>query len=695
MESKDNPIYRWLSTVEQEQSHRQGEGMALSRGCQIFRANRAPGNKQREMSHEESATSISCIPLDISDVIGRGHSNTRKRDASCLEESGAPSTHETILGSESHKRSRNTYELRPRHKTREDRYEYKGPSSALGSQSQPRKGRTKKRACRKHTMNDEFQATNVTGSRLTLRNNTKLGIFSKGRTSSSSNHHKDISSANLTKATPSLKSRRYSAESDLAFSEMAFLPRRNNPSPDPTWTHKDDHGGRHDGDCDQQELLLKDSLDNCPKLAMTRPGNNWLGGKRKRVISEEAPLHEISSASPRLGNVSPNSPNKRRRTSQSPSIPYTWSESDTDSIAQGNALEQYLLNLMHVGMDLQTLCTEISNPGLTKQYWSLSELWVLLCERKASWPSEIRNETRTSPGTNTDQHATGRITPQVQPEMIELTHLHSPGADSMNNGISQQFLEPYTSIETPSGVNRCLPEQDTLPERGKYPKKNQDSGQSDNGLPQNLDRKSCFNVPTHAPTLSDSQTRSTDLLNEDRYELFSPKKADKETISPAILSEVRQPPASDIEFYDLSQVDDDEVFYHTLDAAYHAIVHPEVAAEVASDLQELLASPGMTVNPYSEVRLLDPKDRGRQARATRNGPPKHQTKKEDARPSEPFLEENFPMHHLNGVSFDGSNDLPWLDTGHRQPQLCSTTGIIARRSQPPGLCEFWRQNRLY
>lgn len=136
-----------------------------------LRANRALAENQAQMKDTALATSISRIriPLEISDSMPEnGHLASRKRASSHLEETKAPSTHEIIPGNESHKRSRQSYELRPRHKTREDRYDYKGPSSAVETKSQSRKGRTKKPRGRRHTMNADFHAINITGNRLTV-----------------------------------------------------------------------------------------------------------------------------------------------------------------------------------------------------------------------------------------------------------------------------------------------------------------------------------------------------------------------------------------------------------------------------------------------------------------------------------------------------------------------------------------------
>ena len=136
-----------------------------------LRANRVLAENQAQVKDTALAASIPRIriPLEISDSLpGSGHSASRKRASSHLEETKTPSTHEIIPGSGSRKRSRQSYELRPRHKTREGRYDYKGPSSAVETQSQSRKGRTKKPRGRRHTMNDDFHAINITGNRLTV-----------------------------------------------------------------------------------------------------------------------------------------------------------------------------------------------------------------------------------------------------------------------------------------------------------------------------------------------------------------------------------------------------------------------------------------------------------------------------------------------------------------------------------------------
>ena len=97
------------------------------------------------------------------------------------------------------------YARRARHKTREDRYEYKGHEDV--KRIHKIAGHNKRSARRKSgaALNEEFQAPNVGPDRLTLQHATGPGFLSKGK------------SSNLT-------ARR--GIPDLTFSEMAFLNKR-------------------------------------------------------------------------------------------------------------------------------------------------------------------------------------------------------------------------------------------------------------------------------------------------------------------------------------------------------------------------------------------------------------------------------------------------------------------------------------
>ena len=99
------------------------------------------------------------------------------------------------------------YSRKPRHKTRSDKYDYKGEEEELKRKSKRVKGKAQHRSSRKKcgvTLNDEYRAPNVEPERLTLTNNG-LGMFARGK-SSAPMARRDLP--------------------DLTFSEMNFLHKK-------------------------------------------------------------------------------------------------------------------------------------------------------------------------------------------------------------------------------------------------------------------------------------------------------------------------------------------------------------------------------------------------------------------------------------------------------------------------------------
>ncbi|KAJ5816439.1 hypothetical protein N7447_008672 [Penicillium robsamsonii] len=669
----NNPIYQWLSTVQDhEQRGHQDEGIALA-------------ESQEQANDTTLTTSIPRvrIPLEISEnVRGNGHSASRKRNSCQLDETKASSAHGNIPGSESHKRSRNCYELGPRHKTREDRYEYKGPSSAMETH---RKRRAKKLQGRRHTLNDDFHAINVTGNRLTLRSNTNLGIFSKGR-SSTTNHHGHSPSTALAKPTPSVKPHKHAVESDLSFSEMNFLSRRNNLSPYPPSTARDTFDGQHEREYHPQKQQFNDPAHDS---RLSHSNSKLLDVERQLdssvtplFIFEKAPVSEISPVSSHSRGGSPECPHKRRKTAkQSSSIPYTWTETEVDTTEHSHALEQHLLNLLRVGLYPQALCSEITNTVLTRRYWSLAELRALLEERKASWSSEADIRHR----------AVAEAAPQEVPEIIAPDSLDVVNVGSVQNQTSKQSPDSNVACETTCRVNNGLPQQPSVLER------QQDGPCQASDKPRGLN--------SQADSTS-SQGRFIDILNEDQCEPLSQELIEDEIIFPTSVPEVEQPHMSGIEFYELDRVDDDDddLFYRTLDAAYHAIVHPGVAAEVALNLQQLLESPELNgADLPNTPELTGVRDSDIPSRRVKVGEPECLAtvsqaiiqERFDERPPAPSCQQKLSTGHSDDPWVGQNNDLPWLTTGYGQLQPRGSTEFDARQSQPPGLSDFWRQNKLY
>jgi hypothetical protein len=66
------------------------------------------------------------------------------------------------------KGSKGGYERKPRNKTKEDRYEYKGSTSRIQRKQSPTKAKKSSKQVRRHTINDNFHASNVPRDRLTV-----------------------------------------------------------------------------------------------------------------------------------------------------------------------------------------------------------------------------------------------------------------------------------------------------------------------------------------------------------------------------------------------------------------------------------------------------------------------------------------------------------------------------------------------
>lgn len=104
------------------------------------------------------------IALEISNIMpatSRSRFNKRNRDS--------PAREEESRDQHPPKRPSNDYARKPRHKTREDRYEYKAAASSSKHTSRNHKEKTKRpRRSRKQTTNDGFHASNVARERLTV-----------------------------------------------------------------------------------------------------------------------------------------------------------------------------------------------------------------------------------------------------------------------------------------------------------------------------------------------------------------------------------------------------------------------------------------------------------------------------------------------------------------------------------------------
>jgi hypothetical protein len=344
-----------------------------------------------------------------------------------------------------------------------------------------------------------------------------------------------------------------------------------------------------------------------------------------------------------------------------------WNESEDDSTEKEQALEQELLALMHVGLCPEGISSEFSRFNFAGRIWSLSELWSLLNERKILWSNEAINILQAA--------TPKRSIPDV------MTQDHSTTCDA----IFSPGQEPQIAIEKDCDIHLSLSRHDSILQTRK-------SCQA-----RGPDKEEVFEPSTKSPKICGRVVASMDGVNESQWRPLTQKSADSQFLpSPSALG-LSRPSLYEVDVHGLSRVEDDDLFYQTLDDAYHAIVHPEVTAGVASNLQRLLTSPENS-NPFGQHRL-------RQTTPLSGSSNPH--------PRKLALEPNLSEPHIGNITqekgreqpcevshprerenvYAPSNNMPWL-AGY-QPQLDNSTVDHRGQSQPPGPFGFWRQNKLY
>ncbi|KAE8154039.1 hypothetical protein BDV25DRAFT_136407 [Aspergillus avenaceus] len=202
---------------------------------------------------------------------------------------------------------------------------------------------------RKHTVNDNFHASNVARSRLTLKPHTHRGIFNRGKTS------------------PPVKMRQ-----DLCFSEMEFLSNKPPTIQEPVNTG---YQLRGDGGLNSPQMnnnplalpatvVMKDQQQAChasPNQDQDRP-----------------PVHTNKSAQYK---------NQGDGSSDRTAILYSWSETVRLSLPPQDPFEAYTERLLNANLDTYDTNDKDMISNQPKKYWNLEELAYLLEQRTALWDS--------------------------------------------------------------------------------------------------------------------------------------------------------------------------------------------------------------------------------------------------------------------------------------------------------------------
>ncbi|KAJ6114614.1 hypothetical protein N7486_000392 [Penicillium sp. IBT 16267x] len=279
-----------------------------------------------------------------------------------------------------------SFDRKPRHKTREDRYEYKGAGTGK-EQSASHKDKSKRRRSRKHTINDEFRAPNVARERLTLRSNPSVGIFNKGKASSplKLGHVPDSAFSEqrfLTKRHPGspLKSPATDKKRKMSYKAPKKGASRTQKRPEYIFSELAKEFEIAGDSIDQlisQAGELDQPNDDEPKIDQGR----CVGTSSGLVVQREQP--DARS----LRSILIHPVEKSASWSQS-ATPYTWSKTSHGKLQPGHTLESELLKLLRVGLLPAQGDNSSRNPNQIDTYYNLDDLKDMLDSRKIFWPPE-------------------------------------------------------------------------------------------------------------------------------------------------------------------------------------------------------------------------------------------------------------------------------------------------------------------
>ncbi|KAJ5549233.1 hypothetical protein N7513_006467 [Penicillium frequentans] len=374
-----------------------------------------------------------------------------------------------------------SFDRKPRHKTREDRYEYKG-AGIIRKQSTPYKDKKKRRLGRKQTMNDVFHAPNVARERLTLRGNLNVGIFNKGKASSPM---------------------KLGHAPDSAFSERRFLTKRHpgSPSKSPTKEKKRKVGHKpsNNGTSRHQKRPVYMFSELINELETERNNTEQRSSQARKFdqpneepkIDQEHCVDRTSDPGVQRKQIEVRShhsilthPVTKTATWSQSDTPYTWSETCPSKLHPELALEIELLKHLHVGLfpaQRDDLARESNQNHI---YYNLDELKDILDSRKEYWASEsiqTRQIVATSP--DAEFHETSEslrrespmdsVHPQAKnPNTEELSIIPRAGRQILSRPVSQlhnkkkvdSMSQPECLEKLSFNINGTQEAQESLPD---------------------------------------------------------------------------------------------------------------------------------------------------------------------------------------------------------------------------------------
>ncbi|OGM43882.1 ariadne RING finger [Aspergillus bombycis] len=454
------------------------------------------------------------------------------------------------------KEERSGYERQPRHKTKNDHYEYKGKMShekGGGRVTKAKRRRSAKRN-RKHTMNDNFHASNVARDRLTLQSNMNLGLFQMGRTSSP-----------VKVQGP-----------DLSFSEMKFLSNKAREDSEAACIYRDKEksGSVYWNSPSQNTRACSSLLNTVDEQAHHQESD---------AFPHETSVYEHDQRSTMLQAHTDGSTQLQKKGSEGitrTATVYTWPESVHGYSALDVPYQRCTRQLLSINLDVRDNNEAITTVNPTRDYWSLEELKCLSDQRNLPWDSDAHSSTMP---TNASSHWRSRKCKRPQ-SVGEGEPSQTPRMAKEHN--SKDNTEVYGGISIPA-ANHHDPasEPPTLPRSGGETdgvSVHISHGQPAPASPQAFDQADIIEPPTSDFTLypgtssfiSSSlhiQKPTSVMQSHDSYGL---KEAKNSTAS-ALISDNDKPSAQFANMAVPLPGGDCALIAQTLSAAYDVIMHPE------------------------------------------------------------------------------------------------------------------------
>ncbi|KAE8382830.1 hypothetical protein BDV26DRAFT_252723 [Aspergillus bertholletiae] len=329
-------------------------------------------------------------------------------------------------------RERHGYERRPRSKTKDDHYEYKGKTShEKDVRDRKNKRRRFLKTNRRHTMNDNFHASNVVRGRLTLQSNMNLGLFQMGKTSSPVK----VQGADLT-----------------SFSEMKFLSKQTRKGRKAACINqgKEESGNIHWNSPNPNPRAFSSLFNTIGEQARGQARDKFPQGTS---VYEHGQMSTMLQA---YRDASSRDQDKGSEGLSRTTIPYTWSESIRESSALDDPYKCYTGQLLRV---VQRNNEETATIKSTKKYWSLEELRFLLDRRKVFWDTEVYDSVMS---TNESCHWRSQaVEEQVPAQTPKRVKNHSTEEDAKRYGATRTLVpNHYDSVFEPPAPRKTSGDTD-------------------------------------------------------------------------------------------------------------------------------------------------------------------------------------------------------------------------------------------